>query len=281
MFFTGGYVAVPVAVAGRLPWVNRPRPRNLLFIPDIVPGLALKVLARFADQIAVSVEDTMAILSQRASVVVTGYPVRRELLAWTQDEARKVFNLDSSLPTLLVYGGSKGARSINRAVLHILPELLNEMQVIHISGTLDWLEVVAAREKLTPQESPRYLTFPYLHEEIGAAQIVADLVVSRAGASILGEYPHFAVPAILVPYPYAWHYQQVNARYLTDRGAAVEIADEKLLDQLLPTILALIHDQPRLQSMRKAMRSLERPQAAGRIAQLITGLGEGQGRERR
>ena len=281
VFFTGGYVAVPVALAGWLSWFHRPRPRNLLFVPDIEPGLALKILARFADQIAVSVEDTTAMLSHRASAIVTGYPVRRELLAWTPEAAKETFNLEADLPTLLVVGGSKGARSINRAVLQILPQLLSEMQVIHISGALDWPEVAAARKKLGAQESARYFTFPYLHAEMGAAQLLADLVVARAGASILGEYPHFGVPAILVPYPYAWHYQQVNARYLMDRGAAVEIADEKLGEQLLPTIQSLIHDQPRLQSMRKAMRSLERPQAAGQIAHLITGLGEGLSRERR
>jgi UDP-N-acetylglucosamine--N-acetylmuramyl-(pentapeptide) pyrophosphoryl-undecaprenol N-acetylglucosamine transferase len=130
----------------------------------------------------------------------------------------QALHLDPALPVLLVFGGSKGARSINRALLEALPGLLPEMQVLHISGNLDWPEVEAARSALSTGEAAawaeRYHAFPYLHDEMGAALAAADLVVARAGASTLGEFPALGLPAILVPYPHAWRYQKVNADYL-------------------------------------------------------------------
>jgi UDP-N-acetylglucosamine--N-acetylmuramyl-(pentapeptide) pyrophosphoryl-undecaprenol N-acetylglucosamine transferase len=146
---------------------------------------------------------------------------------------------------------------------------LNEMQVIHISGHLDWQVVEKAGDGLGEELRPRYRAFPYLHTEMGAALRVANLVVSRAGASVLGEYSLFGLPAILVPYPHAWRYQEVNARYLENRGAAIVLNDEALSTQLLPTIKALILDPDRRNSMSQAFLGLARPDAAGTIAQML------------
>ena len=278
MFFTGGYVAVPVALAGWLPQRKVKRPRSLLYIPDIEPGLALKTLARVADSITVTVEETRQYLPKRKPVNVTGYPMRPELKAWEHKEAFTRLGLSADLPTLLVLGGSKGARSINRALLPALSELLKQMQVLHLSGQLDWAEILAAREKLATSISKdhleRYRAYPYLHEEMGAAFTVADLVVCRAGASTLGELPHFGIPAILVPYPYAWRYQQVNALYLAERGAAVVLSDSELLAGLVPSILRLMEDHEALLRMHTAMKSVAQPQAAKAIADQLRLLAE-------
>ena len=229
MLFTGGFVAVPVALAGRLGMGSRAR--NLLYVPDIEPGLALKTLARFASRIAVTVAESREYFGAHKDVVVAGYPTRPELQPMAPAAARQTFGLAADLPTLLVLGGSKGARSINRAILASLPGLLQEMQVLHVTGQLDWSEVEAARVKLAestpPQLLSRYQIYPYLHEEMAAAFSAADLLVSRAGASTLGELPLFGLPAILVPYPHAWRYQQVNAQYLAEHGAAEIIQDAR------------------------------------------------------
>jgi len=177
--------------------------------------------------------------------------------------------LSADLPVLLVFGGSKGARSINRALLPALPELLPHLQIVHISGNLEWEEVDTTSRSLPPELKSNYHPYPYLHEEMGAALASADLAVSRAGASSLGEYPLFGLPAILVPYPYAWRYQKVNARYLVDHGAAQMIEDQDLAASLTPTVLGLIQDMTRLAKMQQAMRSLARPQAANAIAGLL------------
>ncbi len=262
MLFTGGYVAVPVALAG----LSVP---SVLYVPDIEPGLALKTLAFFAGEIAVTAEASLAYFPPRKRVSVTGYPVRPGLDNWTREDARQAFELQEDLPVLLVFGGSKGARSLNSALRAVLPDLLAEMQVIHISGHLDWDEAQAAQEELPFEHKERYRVFPYLHAEMGAALRVADLVLSRAGASVLGEFPLFGLPAILVPYPHAWRYQKVNARYLAGHGAALVVRDEELPARILPLVRELMGDPARRKKMSEAMRELAHPKAAREIARIL------------
>jgi undecaprenyldiphospho-muramoylpentapeptide beta-N-acetylglucosaminyltransferase len=258
LFFTGGYVAFPMAVVG---WFKQ----SVLFVPDIEPGVALKTIARLADRITVTAEASKVFLRGK-KLIVTGYPTRLELAKWTREEARAKLGLNPSLPTLLVFGGSKGAHSINAAMLEHLPALLARLQIVHITGELDWPMVTARRNSLTATQAERYHAYPYLHEEMGAALAAADLVVSRAGASTLGEFPLFGLPAILVPYPHAWRYQKVNADYLAQRGAAVVLEDSRLVDELYTTICTLLDNPGKMAAMRKSMRDLARPQAAQAIA---------------
>ena len=273
LFFTGGYVAVPMAIAGR-------RLPTMLFVPDIEPGLALRLLSRFSRRIALSVADTKSFLKKHPGTLVTGYPARPELQVLDKNTARKSFDLSSEFPVLLVVGGSSGARSINRALLQILPDLLKETQVIHVSGNLDWPEVAERRNQLLDNAeyanliSNRYRVFAYLHEDMGAAYSAADLVLSRAGASILGELPMYGLPAILVPYPFAWHYQKVNAAYLVERGAARILPDQELPEKLAGLIQNLLTNKAVLSDMRQSMRNLAHPLAASTIASSLIELGK-------
>jgi UDP-N-acetylglucosamine--N-acetylmuramyl-(pentapeptide) pyrophosphoryl-undecaprenol N-acetylglucosamine transferase len=262
LFFTGGYVAVPVALAGHsIP--------SLLYVPDIEPGMALKSLARFADVIAVTTEQSQKFFNKR--VYETGYPLRPDLALWDRQMAHQHLGISGDLPVLLVFGGSKGARSINVAVLNNLLALLKKFEIIHISGETDWLIVKNMREQLPVEFAARYHAMSYLHE-MGAALAAADLVVSRAGASSLGEYPLFALPAILVPYPHAWRYQKVNADYLARRGAAILLQDHRLNDELLVTLNVLLENPNKLKAMRAAMFELSHPRAAEKIASALIQL---------
>jgi UDP-N-acetylglucosamine--N-acetylmuramyl-(pentapeptide) pyrophosphoryl-undecaprenol N-acetylglucosamine transferase len=110
---------------------------------------------------------------------------------------------------------------------------------------------------------------------MGPAFRAADLVLARAGASMLGECPAFGLPAILVPYPYAWRYQKVNADYLADRGAAIRLDDEKLPDDLLPMINDILGNEDRIKSMSNSARALDVPDSTTRLAQLVLELGQG------
>jgi UDP-N-acetylglucosamine:LPS N-acetylglucosamine transferase len=261
VFVTGGFITAPVAVAA---WLNRVP--VLVYLPDIEPGLAVRLIARLARRIAVTVDDSRSYFrAQAPRVVVTGYPTRPGLEGVSRAEARAALGLEAGRPVLLVTGGSRGARSINRAVFKALPDWLKDYQVVHLSGQLDWQEAEQARAALPAGLTARYHAYPFVHE-MGQALAAADLVVSRAGASALGEYPLFGLPAILVPYPYAWRYQKVNADYLASRGAALRLNDEDLPEQLAPTVRALLDDPQRLAGMRAASRAAAQPGAAAAIA---------------
>jgi UDP-N-acetylglucosamine--N-acetylmuramyl-(pentapeptide) pyrophosphoryl-undecaprenol N-acetylglucosamine transferase len=100
----------------------------------------------------------------------------------------------------------------------------------------------------------------------------ADLILARAGASALGEFPAFGLPSVLVPYPYAWRYQKVNADYLADRGAAVRLNDEDLEGQLLAVVLELLENEEKRRQMAQVARELDTPDSAGKLAQLLLKL---------
>ncbi|MCZ7544450.1 MAG: hypothetical protein M5R40_13410 [Anaerolineae bacterium] len=146
------------------------------------------------------------------------------------------------------------------------------MQVLHISGTLDWPEVEAQRAALSEAERAHYHAFPYLHDNMGLALAAADLAVSRAGAGTLGEFPYFGLPSVLSPLAFAWRYQQVNADWLASRGAAVCLDDATLAETLLPTVRALLGDPDRLQAMRARARALARPDGARNVAREVLGV---------
>jgi UDP-N-acetylglucosamine:LPS N-acetylglucosamine transferase len=120
-----------------------------------------------------------------------------------------------------------------------------------------------------------YHAFPYLHHEMGLAMAAADLAVSRAGASVLGEFPAFGLPSILIPYPHAWRYQKVNADYLANRGAAIYMDEAKMGERLLATIREVLKDSARLETMRTAARALAKPDGAKQAAQALADLAGG------
>jgi len=266
LFVTGGYASVPVAVAC---WVLRTP--ILVYLPDIEPGLAVRFLARLSTRVGVTVEDSRRYFRER-KVVVTGYPVRPEFATVKRNHAMKTVGLEPSEPVLLVLGGSRGARSINQAVMQSLERILEIAQIVHVSGQLDWPLVSRRREELPLALRSRYRAFPYLHENMGAALAASDLAVCRAGASILGELPLFGLPAILVPYPHAWRYQRTNAEWLVKRQAAQLLDDDELSGRLLPTVIEVFKDKELLIAMREKMTALAQPDAATRLAEELLAL---------
>jgi UDP-N-acetylglucosamine--N-acetylmuramyl-(pentapeptide) pyrophosphoryl-undecaprenol N-acetylglucosamine transferase len=217
----------------------------------------------------VTTEQSQKFFNKR--VYETGYPLRPDLALWNRETAHRHLGISGKLPVVLVFGGSKGAHSINLAVLNNLRALLEKCEIIHLSGQGDWQIVQRTREELPVELAARYHAMAYLHE-MGAGLAAADLVVSRAGASALGEFPLFALPAILVPYPYAWRYQKVNADYLTRRGAAIMLQDNRLNDELLVTLTVLLDNPNKLKAMRAAMFELSHPRAAEKIASALLQL---------
>ncbi len=268
LLLTGGWSGLPVALAA---WLLRLP--ALVYLPDIEPGATIRLLRRFVSRVALTVPES-ARWFPGVSTVVTGYPLRREFTQATCSAGQAHFGLDPQRRSLLVFGGSRGARSINRALLAILPELLADgVQVLHVSGELDWPEVAARRDSLP--DARGYQAFAYLHHEMGLAQAAADLALSRAGASVLAEFPQAGLPALLVPYPWAWRYQKTNADWLVARGAALHMEDARMAEELLPTLRELLQDEMRLQRMRDAARALAQPEGAQRLAAELLQLAGG------
>ncbi len=263
---TGGYVCAPVAVAA---WLRRVP--LLVLLPDLEPGLAVRALSRLAKRVAVSFPEVAGYFA-KSKVVTAGYPVRAEFFAADKAEARRAFGLEEELKTVTVFGGSRGAHSINLALSQCLERLLEVGQVIHICGHLDAEWVMERRAQLPGQLRNRYRAYSYLHEEMPGALAAADLAVARAGAATLGEFPALGLPSILVPYPYAGQHQELNADYLVSRGAAVKIADADMGEKLWPTILELLNDEVALAEMSERAWALARPDAAQRIAQELRQL---------
>ncbi|PID85530.1 MAG: hypothetical protein CSB13_07660 [Chloroflexi bacterium] len=274
MFMTGGYMSVPVALVARLHKVP-----IVIFLPDVEPGSAIKTVIPWAQTIACTTNLSEAFVPQE-KMVVTGYPVRPEIRAATQmskEAALAAFNLKPGRKTLFVFGGSRGSWNINKALMDNLPPLLEQIQVIHISGTLTWPQVEEFAHSLTTEQKQWYRPYPYLHEKMGAAFRAADLALARAGASMLGEGPAFGLPAIMVPLTFAWRYQKVNADYLTTHGAAVQSTDEQLPNEILSLVLDRFNDKTGFQEMQDAAKSLDKPHASAQLAQVIVQTGQFQG----
>ncbi|RLT26497.1 MAG: UDP-N-acetylglucosamine--N-acetylmuramyl-(pentapeptide) pyrophosphoryl-undecaprenol N-acetylglucosamine transferase [Chloroflexi bacterium] len=262
LFATGGYAAAPVgwaAPAARVPL--------LVFLPDVHPGWAVRFLGKHATKVACSVEGSVASLPA-GKAVVTGYPVRDQFVSATRAEGIARFGLDGSLPTLLVTGGSLGARRINAAVAQALPRLLERAQVLHISGRDEGAWLADERARLSDAQRERYHLVPYT-EEMAWAMAASDLAITRAGASTLGELPAAGLPAIVIPGGFSD--QHFNARYLADRGAAV-VLPETELERLEVEASRLLDDTTMRTRMAEAMRGLARPDAAAKLADLMEAI---------
>lgn len=269
---TGGWASMPVTIAAWLLHVP-----VMVYLPDIEPGLTIRALAPFARRVGVTTEESKAYFKP-GQVVVTGYPLRAALKKATRAQAVDHFGLDSVRKTLLIFGGSRGARSINHAVWAILPDLLGDgVQVIHVTGELDWPDAQQRTDEMRTSgvALSQYHAYAYLHSDMALALAAADLAVSRSGASVLGEFPYFKLPAVLVPYPHAWRYQKVNADVLASRGAALRMDDDKMPVELLPTLRSLLADPARMNAMRAKLAELAQSDGARNIAREMITLAGG------
>jgi UDP-N-acetylglucosamine--N-acetylmuramyl-(pentapeptide) pyrophosphoryl-undecaprenol N-acetylglucosamine transferase len=264
---TGGYVSAPVLVAARLRGIP-----SVAFLPDIVPGFAMRAMAPFATRVALGFAASQAHWNP-AHAVVTGYPVRPEFLLADRERGRTAFGITGDRPTVLATGGSSGARSLNLAVQDALEPLLHHADLIHLCGDLDEARLREARNALPADLRRRYHLFRYLHKGMADAMAASDLVICRAGASAMAELPAIGRPAILVPGTFAGGHQAENAAVLARADAAVVVPDSEIAEPrrgvLLKTVLDLLGDRVRLGRMAACARRLAQPDAAAHVVTVL------------
>ncbi len=261
VFATGGYASVPVGIAARL--LRRPL---VVYLPDVTPGWAVRLLSRLATRMGTTSDRALVRLPAKKTSAV-GYPVRGDFWRIGRADARDRVGVPRDAKLLLITAGSLGARRINNTIFAALPSLLERAWVLHVTGADDEGAAQQQRARLTPEQRARYIVRGYT-DDMPAAMIGADLVVSRSGASVLGELPAAGVPAILVPGEYEGWSQAPNAEYLQAEGAAVMLRNAEI-DRLAETAIALLGDELRRAAMAAAMKALARPDAARDLARLM------------
>jgi UDP-N-acetylglucosamine--N-acetylmuramyl-(pentapeptide) pyrophosphoryl-undecaprenol N-acetylglucosamine transferase len=271
---TGGYVCGPVLLAAAMSGIP-----TLIQEQNSFPGVTNRILARFVNVVALGYDDAKPRFGHvKARFISSGNPVRSGFLAVERAEAQKTFGFVDGKLTLLIAGGSQGARSINTAALHIHRWFANSnsIQIIHITGSTEYEAVIdLLRREGLPTDEPGKgrLVAPYLHN-MAQAMALADIAVSRAGAIALAEIALCGIPSILVPYPHAAeNHQEFNARSFVDKGAARLILDRELDgDHLCMIVRELVENTEARQKMQAASRNLAKPDAAERIASEVIAL---------
>src|SRR3990167_6209862 len=231
----GSYVSVPVAKAAarlRIPYVVHQQ--------DVLVGLANKIMAKKASRITVSLQDSLKNFPKEKTVL-TGNPLRSEMLGGDRSLAKKIFGFSEDIATLLVMGGGTGALVLNEWVVLSLVELTKKYQILHIAGK--GKEVPAEKiPSLPPFQKQRYKQYGFLTEEIKHAYAVADLVVCRASFSSITELAHLGKPAILIPIPDS--HQVDNAIWLKRNNSAFVLDQKKLTPDILADGIIRVMSHP-------------------------------------
>ncbi len=262
----GGYASGSVMLSAYLSSIP-----TMILEQNSVPGLTNKILGRFVDAVCVTYQESISYF-EKGKTFLTGNPVRSDVLRGDPDDGFRLFSLKKGLFTIFVFGGSSGARSINRAVvdsLQYLQDLRESIQFLHQTGPREYEQVRQAyREK-----DFRGTIAPFIHQ-MGEAYAVADLVVSRAGATTLAEVTALGKPAVLVPYPFAaGRHQEMNAMKLEEIGAAKVILDQELRGEALASqIRDFVVDDSMREEMRKISKSVGRPDAGARVVDIALSL---------
>lgn len=268
----GGYVSVPVVIAAH--WLKI---KIISHESDAIMGLANRIIARYAQKIAVAFPVGRYGSKFSEKMVWVGMPVRQ--WSYRQEDREKLrhhFSLKNDLPVLFVTGGSQGAVNVNKYVLRHLDELLQFCNVIHVTGKTDFDRVKKIRTDMSKNKD-RYFIFDFMFEEYEKAMVMADLIISRGG-STLAEISNLAKPSILIPLPTsASNHQYYNAKSFEDVGASVMV-EESDFEKINLTVLvkSLLEDEERLEEMRAAAATAMKTDGSTRIvADLIDNvLGE-------
>lgn len=270
---TGGYVSGPVAMAAKKCGIPA-----LIHEQNVYPGLTVKGAQKYVDYVAVSFSETQKHLKQGKKCVVTGNPVRGEILKADAKQNRAKLGLTDEDIFVLAFGGSLGAAKINEAMTGMIKKLTDSrIKILFGTGERNYSEVCAAAGKL-----PENVTVtPYINN-MAEVMSAADLVIARSGAITVSELACLAKPAVLIPSPnVVRNHQEQNAREFADAGAAVMLKEDALSpDSLYDTVMRLVNDKQALASMSGQMNKFAKRDALEEFWKLLLKMTkQGQGRE--
>lgn len=261
---TGGFASATAVAAAIL--TGKPR---VLQEQNSVPGMANRLMSRFAHLVLLAYEESKGQIHPRARCEVVGNPIRFST-HWEKKQAARDLGLDPALPTVLVFGGSRGARSLNTCALGMIEKVLEKrsVQFLVISGSSDFARVEASCAGKEPVKVLSYLP------AMDKAYCAADVAVARAGASSVFELAYFGVPTIFVPYPHAADdHQRRNVEPLVEMGAAVAVDDRSLDGESMGKLVCtLLDDEGRRRSMAEKMKQWVKKDAAAKAAGLLCEL---------
>ena len=262
---TGGYVCGPVVLAAALKGIP-----TLIHEQNALPGITNRILARFAGRVAVTFADSAIFFPNEKKTILTGLPVRPEILSVDREAGLEKLNLEGDRFLLLSFGGSRGARSINQSMLAVIKRFAGDprLNILHVTGKAgheDFLEA-CSKESMDLAKIGNVTISSYVYN-MQNALAAADLVISRAGAATLAELTALGIPSILIPYPYAAeNHQEYNARALEKEGAAQVVLDRYLngevlchkVDELLenPTLMLRMAEASKKMGKRKALQDI-------------------------
>lgn len=253
---SGGYVAGPAIWAASIMGA-----KIILIEQNSYPGVTTRLLERYASEVHLSFQESKKYLRREKVHQLTGNPVRKNLGRMERTEALRKFGLSGEKKTLLVLGGSLGAKSINEAMsesLKILEE--NNIQIIWQTGKNYY-------EQFKIKNSDKVKIYDFI-EDMNAAYSACDLLLARAGATTIAELLNLGIPAILVPSPnVAENHQYYNAKSLSDNDAAIIIEDKDLKKDLTKNVLDILNSESKLSDLKKNALAMAKPDAAKVIAQ--------------
>lgn len=264
---TGGYVSGPVVLTAAL--FNIP---TLLHEQNALPGITNRLLARVVRRVMVTFPESTAHFGVKKKLELVGLPVRPEIGKVSREVGAKHFKLMSDRLTLLVTGGSRGARTLNMAMIGVLERLAQykDIQVIWATGKTTYTETIEElKQRGISWERPGWLVLEYL-KDMPEALACADIFIGRAGAASLAELMVAGIPSVLIPYPYAAeNHQEHNAQALVQAGAAQIILDSELDGERLWKEVDELISQPKLLAkMGAAAHTLAQPEALNKIVNL-------------
>lgn len=265
---TGGYVSAPALIAAKIMKVP-----YMLHDSDAIPGIVSRKMSSGAKAMNISFEAAKKYLKAK-NIETNGNPLRNEFNSFDKKESRKELGLSPEKFTILVMGGSQGAKSINSAISSCALDLIEELdvQIVHQTGLKNYEEYM---DKISSElrNNSSYIPKAYI-DNMPLYLSCADLVIARAGSLSLSEFNLSGLPSILIPYPYAANNHQFhNAKALEECGAAICLEDNLCDgDNLREIVINIVRDKDRLKSMQEANLKLAKPDATKKIAETLLAI---------